>query len=150
MTFQFFIDRIIIWIMKRINSKWIIVVAIAKRILKNEKKTFVKSCKCEWIIRFDFFCKHVHHFFRTTIKNFFISITLLHFRWRLNDFEKKLKNWQFHYYTSNFFDDFINHDKNRNRFVNNTIEQQILYERFSKKNSSYFDQSNDWFYKKRY
>ena len=131
MIFQLLIDRVIIWVMKRINSKWIIVVTIAKRMRKDEN-AFVKSCKCEIVVRFDFFCKHVHHLFRIAIENVFISFTIIHFRWHLNDFEINFRDWQSRYYDANSYNNFINHNKNRNRFMNNTIEQQTLYDRLSK------------------
>ena len=66
-----------------------------------------------------------------------IFVILLHFRWKLNDFETNIDDWQFRYYDDTMNFDFdnenINHNKNKNRFVRNTIDQQIFYERLFKK-----------------
>ena len=135
MIFQLFIDRVTIWIMKKINSKWMAIVIVAKQIRDDQKKIVQNSCKCEIVVQYDLLCKHFHHLLRAAIESFFIFITLLHSRWRLNDSESDTNDWQSHYYDadSNQFDFDINHDHNRNRFVSSAIEQQILYERFSKK-----------------
>ena len=132
LIFQFFINRVILWIIKRINSKWITIVATIQRIRKNKKTIISRSCNCEFVVRYDLFCKYFHYFLRIAIENFFISIILLYFRWRLNDSKTNLRNWQSRYFDSKQFDDFINRDNNRNCFVNNTINQQIFYDRLSK------------------
>ena len=102
----------------------------------NEKNVVSKFCNCIFVVRYDFFCKHVQFFLWTILKNFSIFVILLHFRWKLDDFETNINNWQFRYYDDAMNFDFdnenINYNKNRNRFVQNTIDQQIFYERLFK------------------
>ena len=137
LIFQLFFDRVTIWIMKTINSKWMTIVAMIERINSNEEKIVSKSCNCNFVVRWNLFCKHIHYFFRTILKSFSIFVILLHFRWKLNDFETNIDNWQFRYYDDAMSFDFdnenINHNKNRNRFVQNTVDQQTFYERLLKK-----------------
>ena len=136
MAFQLLIGRVTIWAMERINPEWIAAVATAERIRelgeRGDEEIFEGPCRCEVVVRFGLPCRHAHHLLRAAIESFPIPITLLHPRWRLDGPEAGLGGWQPHYYEPDFFDDSISHDKNRNRFVSSTAEQQALYERLPK------------------
>ena len=136
LTFQLLFDRVIIWVMKAIKSKWMTIVAMIERINSDEENVVSKSYNCTFVVRWNLFCRHVHYLLRTILKNFSISVILLHSRWRLNDFETNIDNWQSRYYDDAMNFDFdnenINHNKSKNRFVRNTVDQQTVYERLLK------------------
>ena len=50
------------------------IVEMIERINSNEKKIVSKLYNCIFVVRYDLFCKHVHYFFRTILKNFSIFV----------------------------------------------------------------------------
>ena len=131
MAFQHLIGRVTIWVMERINPEWVAAVAIAERMEEGEK-VVQGPCRCEVVVRYGLPCRHAHHLLEAALDSYSISITLLHSRWRLDGLEGGFGGWQPHHYDPGAFDDFISHDKSRNRFVSSAAQQQALYERLPK------------------